>query len=104
VVTVIYDQSPVTLYPIVTLQYNSTTLYHRMFPIVLSSCFSKVPIGFIVLSLQSPGGNHLGIEHGFPYLHPPRQSRDAGVNLTASAKVSSPVEINAIQAPLSIFH
>jgi hypothetical protein len=34
------------LYPIVTSQYSSTTLYTR-FPIIFSSCFAKVTIGFI---------------------------------------------------------
>jgi hypothetical protein len=36
---------------------------------------------------QSPSGNHLGIEHGFAYLKPPRNSTDAGVNITSAARV-----------------
>eukprot|EP00036_Acanthoecidae_sp_10tr_P020623 CAMPEP_0206299692 /NCGR_PEP_ID=MMETSP0106_2-20121207/7317_1 /ASSEMBLY_ACC=CAM_ASM_000206 /TAXON_ID=81532 /ORGANISM="Acanthoeca-like sp., Strain 10tr" /LENGTH=319 /DNA_ID=CAMNT_0053730393 /DNA_START=241 /DNA_END=1200 /DNA_ORIENTATION=+ len=31
---------------------------------------------------QSPEGNHLGIEHGAPNLHPPRNSQDLGVNFS----------------------
>ena len=37
---------------------------------------------------QSPIGNHLGIERGAPWLPPPRDSQDAGVNLTAASRVS----------------
>lgn len=37
---------------------------------------------------QSPSQNHLGIEHGAPWFGPPRNSQDAGVNLTAASKVS----------------
>jgi len=37
---------------------------------------------------QTKHENHLGRERGFPYLHSPRDAYDAGVNLTASAKVS----------------
>eukprot|EP01052_Picozoa_sp_SAG31_P016639 SAG31_NODE_1109_length_9860_cov_22.119353_2_plen_305_part_00 len=37
---------------------------------------------------QSPLGNHLGIEKGFKYLRPPRNSQDAGVDLLASQNVT----------------
>ena len=37
---------------------------------------------------QSPSGNHLGIEHGPSWFKPPRNSQDAGVNLTAASRVS----------------
>jgi len=37
---------------------------------------------------QSPFGNHLGMEHGAPWLSPPRNSQDTGVNMTAESKVS----------------
>ena len=37
---------------------------------------------------QSPLGNHLGIETGFSYLRPPRNSRDSGVDLHASPNVT----------------
>jgi hypothetical protein len=37
---------------------------------------------------QSPGANHLGREKGFAFLPPPRNSQDAGVNLTAQSRVS----------------
>lgn len=37
---------------------------------------------------QSPLGNHLGMEHGAPWLRPPRNSQDTGVNMTAASKVS----------------
>ena len=37
---------------------------------------------------QSNSANHLGIEHGAPWLPPPRNSQDAGVNMTAESKVS----------------
>ena len=36
---------------------------------------------------QSPSANHLGREKGFDFLGPPRNSQDAGVNLTAQSKV-----------------
>lgn len=37
---------------------------------------------------QSASGNHLGREKGFDFLGPPRNSQDAGVNLTAQSRVS----------------
>ncbi len=37
---------------------------------------------------QSHSANHLGIERGFDFLPPPRNSQDAGVNLTLDARVS----------------
>ncbi len=37
---------------------------------------------------QSPSGNHLGVEHGAPWHPPPRNSQDAGVNMTAGSRVS----------------
>jgi hypothetical protein len=37
---------------------------------------------------QSPSGNHLGIEKGPSWFPPPRNSQDAGVNLTAASRVS----------------
>ena len=38
---------------------------------------------------QTDFGNHLGIEHGFSYLTPPRNSQDAGVNVSHSrAKIA----------------
>lgn len=36
---------------------------------------------------QSTLGNHLGVERGAPWLPPPRNSQDAGVNLTAASRV-----------------
>jgi hypothetical protein len=43
--TVAGIDAQVGLYPIVTLQYTAQPLYTR-FPIILSSCFSKVTIGY----------------------------------------------------------
>jgi hypothetical protein len=37
---------------------------------------------------QSPFGNDLGVERGAPWFSPPRNSRDAGVNLTGAARVA----------------
>ena len=37
---------------------------------------------------QSPSQNHLGIEHGAAWFPPPRNSQDAGVNMTATARIS----------------
>jgi hypothetical protein len=36
----------VGLYPIVTFQYSSTILFYTRFPIIFSTCFSKVTIGY----------------------------------------------------------